>query len=168
MKRIKLANCNKYFIVDDEDYPRISVHKWFLAWKFGTPFSSATIWAWIEGKRIYLARFIIGETNTKKIVDHRDRNPLNNIRLNLRSCDIAESNRNRSGQIGSSSRFKGVYKVNNKYRAQIKVNGKIIYLGYFNSEVEAAHAYDEAAKLHFGEFAVLNFPQEGVERAVCE
>ena len=40
----------------------------------------------------------------------------------------------------------------------VRVNGKWTYLGSFNSEIEAAKAYDKAAKKYFKEFAVLNFP----------
>jgi hypothetical protein len=59
----------------------------------------------------------------------------------------------------NTSGFKGVslHKKSNKYHANIMVNQKLIYLGSFTDPVEAAHAYDEAAKYHHGEFANLNF-----------
>jgi hypothetical protein len=44
-----------------------------------------------------------------------------------------------------------------KWRAQIMLNGRLIHLGYFTDPVEAAKAYDEAARKYHGEFASLNF-----------
>jgi hypothetical protein len=57
-----------------------------------------------------------------------------------------------------TSRFKGVCKRNDngRFRARIRVRGKLINLGTFVKEEDAARRYDEAAKLYFGEFAYLN------------
>jgi len=46
-----------------------------------------------------------------------------------------------------------------KYRARIYYNGKEINIGYFDTEIETAKAYDKKAKEPFGQFARLNFPQ---------
>jgi AP2 domain len=54
----------------------------------------------------------------------------------------------------------------NKFAATINAQGKSSHLGYFDSEVEAALAYDAAARKHFGEFAAVNFPQLGEQGAV--
>ena len=63
-----------------------------------------------------------------------------------------------------SSQFKGVswHGQNDSWRASIHVDGKTHYLGSFHSEVEAAVAYDCAARERFGpEHAWLNFPDPG-------
>ena len=95
----------------------------------------------------------------RKIVDHINRNPLDNRRANLRIVTKSQNNMNRSGRRGTSSKYKGVSwsKTINCWRAMISVNKKGIFLGRFDSETEAAKAYDEAAKKYHGEYAYLNF-----------
>ena len=58
----------------------------------------------------------------------------------------------------SKSKFKGVswHKRDKRWRAEIKVDGTRIHLGYYVNAIEAVSAYDQAAKKYFGEFAVLN------------
>ena len=92
-----------------------------------------------------------------KVVDHKNRNRLDNRRSNLRLCTVKDNNRNVSKTKGSS-RFKGVYwKANRKkWVSQIKVDGQLIYLGIFEKEIDAAKVYNEAAKKYHGEFASPN------------
>ena len=52
----------------------------------------------------------------------------------------------------------GWYPRDKQWRARIGVNSGSMYLGYFYNELEAAKAYDEAAKKYHGEYANLNFP----------
>ena len=63
---------------------------------------------------------------------------------------------------GRQSRFKGVNLTSNgrRWRSQICVNGKRMFLGTFAKEIDAAKAYDAAARKHFGEFAMPNFPRK--------
>jgi hypothetical protein len=71
-------------------------------------------------------------------------------------------NRSKQTKRPTSSKFKGVRleKRAGKWRAQIKINKKYIYLGLFSDEEEAARAYDLKAQELFGEYAALNFPIE--------
>jgi len=89
-------------------------------------------------------------------VDHIDGNCLNNQKNNLRICTHSENMKNR--KANSNKRFKGVEKVpSGKWRAQITVNGKKIYIGTYETELEAAQAYDkEAVKFH-KEYSKTNF-----------
>jgi hypothetical protein len=64
--------------------------------------------------------------------------------------------------MNAHSQYKGVtwYIKHSKWYAQIQINKKMVYLGLYITEKDAAHAYDTAAKLYFGEYAQLNFPEE--------
>jgi hypothetical protein len=100
-------------------------------------------------------------------VDHRNGNPLDNRKENLRLATRAQNQLNkgpRSTYAGKtpSSRYKGVhwYKRKRKWQVQIQVKGNRHNLGYFTDELEAAKAYDRAALDLHGEFARLNFPKE--------
>lgn len=97
-------------------------------------------------------------------VDHRDGNGLNNSRANLRIATPRENSRNSPARLGSSS-FKGVFRAENgRWCAQINPDGnKTIHLGTFDTEEEAALAYDTVARVHHGEFARLNFPDLPLE-----
>ena len=67
---------------------------------------------------------------------------------------------NKRGHRNSTSHFKGVHldKARGKWKAAICPNGKYIHVGYFESEIAAARAYDAAALRLFGPDAYLNFP----------
>ena len=107
----------------------------------------------------YLHRFILG-VDESRLVDHADGDGLNNMRSNLRSCSAAESRR-KSRLASGPSRYRGVTKRRNKWRAKLKMGNLNLHLGDHATEESAALAYDTAALEHFGEFARPNFPGEG-------
>ena len=91
--------------------------------------------------------------------DHINGDGLDNRRCNLRICTYAENAHNRNKYVRQkASIYKGVcwHNTMRKWMPSITICGKRIYLGFFESEVEAAKSYNEAAKKYYGEFAKLN------------
>jgi hypothetical protein len=153
----------KYAIVDDENYEWLSQYKWH------THKSRNTFYArrqkQIKGKQIKIPmhREILGlKPKDKRKTDHKNHDGLDNRINNIRICTNAQNIRNQMIRKNCSSKYRGVYWAKNckKWAVSIKVNYKKIHLGCFNSEIDAAKAYDNAAKIYFGEFAVLNFVNE--------
>jgi len=155
-------------LVSDEDFERVNAYKWY------TSVSPRTIYATRnlrleDGKRrtVRMHRFITCVNDPQIEVDHRDHDGLNNQRENLRVCSPAQNMANRRKQQNtSSSQFKGVSwdKSKGKWVVKVQLNGKQRHLGTFTDEVEAAMAYDDAARSR-GAFALTNFPEVVVEYA---
>jgi hypothetical protein len=91
-------------------------------------------------------------------IDHIDGDGLNNCRSNLRAATHSQNQGNTRKRLGTSSQFKGVCwsKCAGKWRAYIRSDGKLKFLGYFASEFEAAQAYNSAALEKWGSFAKVN------------
>lgn len=115
--------------------------------------------------RVILARKLRRPLRPAEQVDHIDGNPLNNRRANLRPATRAQNTRNRRAR--SASGFKGVYrdKQRRKWRAAIRHNDRLRHLGMYTSRIEAARAYDDAARDLFGPYAALNLPRDGEQPA---
>lgn len=117
----------------------------------------------VNSQREYMHRLIL-KVPPGKIVDHWNGNGLDNRRANLRPATPTQNMRNsQKRRVKASSRFKGIYwnKANRKWMVRIGENWRQRYLGLFVDEMEAALAYDRAARELFAEFAALNFPQPG-------
>jgi len=139
----------KFAVVDAEDYLRLSEgtdRNFYAVRKAG-------------GKSIKMHRQIMNAPD-HLVVDHIDHNGLNNRKENLRICTFAENCRNLRASRHKSSKYKGVHwhKRNHKWAAQITCDHKTHHLGYFGDEIDAAMAYDRAARKYHGEFAQPNFP----------
>lgn len=106
----------------------------------------------------YLHRFLLDVKDKNIQVDHKDGNPLNNMRSNLRLATNSQNNSYRSIDSRNSSGYKGVYydKERNKWIAEIKADGKKKFIGRFETKEEAALAYNKMAILLHKEFAILN------------
>jgi hypothetical protein len=113
----------------------------------------------IGGNRTYIGRY---RTKNEAAVAYNDAAiatrgqyaSINDVDEDNRSAPIVK-------YIGRyTSRYRGVSRDAGRrlceWRAEIRVNHKVIYLGNFNSEKEAALAFNDAAIIHRGEKAVLN------------
>lgn len=95
------------------------------------------------------------------LVDHRNGNGLDNRWENLRLASHAENIRARGKRRDNPWGYIGVYRVaSGRWKAGIRVNGRMHWLGTFASAEDAAHIRDRAARNLHGEFAALNFPDE--------
>jgi hypothetical protein len=157
MKEIQLTH-GKVALVDDDDYERlVAMGKWKVS---DTGYVNKTIHVRYEGKKrimksIRMHRIIMNAPDGFE-VDHKDGNLLNNQKRNLRLSTRSQNMMNRTVGANSKTGFKGVVTYLNKYKAQIKLNGKSIKIGYFTCPIEAARAYNAAAIKYHGEFAKLN------------
>lgn len=168
MKILYIGLENKPCYLDDIDYLIFNKLKWSLSNGKYTSYARTRI----SGKNVFMHRLILGLTNPKILVDHKDRNGLNNQRENIRICTPSENQKNKkpsgvSKYIGvsrhvSKRKYKnksGViieYKAHPAWFSSIKYNGKYICLGRFKNEEDAAKAYNEAALKYHGEFARIN------------
>lgn len=114
----------------------------------------------IDGKMVKAHRvvFALAYGFLPDEVDHINRQPWDNRPGNLRAADRAGNCRNTKVAFGSS-RYRGVQSVGKKWAAKIRDGKAQRHLGRFNTEHEAALAYDQAAISLHGEFASLNFPK---------
>lgn len=161
MKLIQLTS-GAFTQVDDSDYAELAKFSWSQSGSKGYAYRVTRNAA---GKRVgvYMHRVILGVLGGFQ-VDHRDSNPLNNTRKNLRITDAFGNARNHlKHKFKPTNPYKGVFAVrplNRRWAAQIIVSRKRISLGSFSTPEAAAREYDRAALEHFGEFAALNFTTE--------
>jgi hypothetical protein len=158
-RKIKLTR-GKYAMVSPQDFERINNDKWYVTTKDNRTFY-ATRMSYIKGgkKQRTMPREVMLPPEGF-VVDHKDGNSLNNTRDNLRIVTAAQNSYNRRKYIKKcSSKYKGVSRRrrDNRWSAIIMYRGISINLGFFDDEIEAAKAYDEAAKELYGQYAKLNF-----------
>jgi hypothetical protein len=170
-RRIKLAKSEyadakyRFAIVDPEDYGKVAIDDWQLYNNHNCKYYAVRL---IDSKIVFMHRqimsapsFGLAQGGQGKVIDHRNREGLDNRKSNLRIATRSQNNCNRKQKKGTS-KYRGVCwnEKHKKWRAYISFNGIYKSLGYFENEEEAGRAYDEAAKIYHGEFATLNFNEE--------
>ena len=140
------------FYFDLEDYDDIKNYYW---WKNDSGYILSTLKK-VNGKqqRIRMHNFLMGDFN----IDHRNNNKSDNRKSNLRKATVSQNTMNRAIRKDNISGCTGVYwdKQKNKWAAKIIVNGKQIYLGYFDKIEDAVRTRKEAEDKYFGEFSYDN------------
>jgi len=142
---------NQIALVDKEDYDKIKDYGWYAHYdKKGKRYYAITR---THGIRIIMHRLIL-DAKKGQIVDHIDHDGINNRKNNLRLCEQSQNCMNKLSQSNNTSGYRGVsfHKGKNKYQATIMVKRKQIYLGSFDTAIEASKVYQEKAKELFGSF----------------
>lgn len=126
-------------IVDDEDYDYLSQFKWILSHK--EKIRAYVLCTGKTGER--RMHRIVMKANKGEEVDHINRNHLDNQKSNLRVCTRLQNNLNRGAFKNNKLGLRGVYKVGKRFLARIKLNGKLIDIGRYDSPEEAYEAHQK-------------------------
>lgn len=168
MKQIPLKGkhgIGKFALVDDEDYEYLIKRNWFYQYIKASDnfYVIGNVKRNDKWTTIYMSREVT-MAKDGDIIDHKNRNTLDNQKSNLRKATKSQNNANRRSISKTSTKYLGVFyrKDNNTWRAILRHKTKAYNLGQFpftsEGEIEAAKAYDKKAKELHGEFANLNFP----------
>jgi hypothetical protein len=144
-----LTICGVKVLVDADDLPLVNKYRWGLNGGYAVA----------RGGRLAMHRLILGlGKGDPREGDHVRHNTADNRRSELRIANSQQNKMNRRGNVVSTSMYKGVCfdASRGKYKAAIKDGNKPAMIGRFDSEVDAALAYNAAAANAFGEFAYLN------------
>jgi hypothetical protein len=131
-------------IIDREDISKVSKYQWnvsSIGRVSGCDLKDSS-------KRVLLHNVIMG----MKYLDHKDNNPRNNQKSNLRKCTHSQNMCNRRVQTNNQLGVKGIRFRNGQYQARITCQGKGICLGSFETLMQAIKAYNTAAKKYHGNF----------------
>lgn len=144
--------------VDDEDYDELNKTSWHaLVNRTGMVYAARRIRS--DGKSVMqlMHRVLLNDPRGFQ-VDHEDHDTLNNQKKNLRKATWSQNQANSQKKTIGSSQYKGVYwhKARNKWVAELTINRKKTYIGSFESESDAARAYNGLAIASFGLYAEIN------------
>jgi len=160
-RKIPLTHC-KFALVDADDYEWLSYYKWIASKSVNGNWYAVSSEARENPSRAHIPMHrLIMNAPDDYLVDHRDRRTLDNRRVNLRLASPTQNQYNamKPKRKDSTSNYRGVSKskLSSRWTARISVGGRRIGLGTYSTEIEAAKAYDRAARIFHGQFATVNF-----------
>lgn len=155
-------------LIDEVDFERVNQFKWSALHTRNTWYAVRSIHGHPPGRTasgrlkktmVYMHREILGVAESM-LVDHIDRNGLNNVRSNIRAAGYSDNNANHKLRSDNRSGYTGVFWHGHvsAWWAYVNVKGTRHTAGYFATAMEAARARDALARVLHGEFARLNFP----------
>ena len=154
--RLIKLNSGEYARVSEEDYERLKQHKWYLFKSEKWLYAIRTVSEEGKQKTIYMHREVMGVSDAKVYVDHRDHDGLNNQRENLRISNNRHNQYNVGKKTTSKQKYKNIRQLSAK-RWQVRFRTpdgrrveKVTY-----SEEDAVKLYNELAVKYHGEFAYL-------------
>lgn len=140
-------DCNEIAraLIDVEDVEKVKNIKWCYDGRY------------VRSQHFFLHRFIMCPSDDL-VVDHINHNPLDNRKCNLRICTQQENSFNKKKMSNNTSGVIGVLwrKDINKWIAQIRINGKYIYLGCFDTLEQAIEVRKKAEIEYFGEYRSID------------
>lgn len=158
MKEITLTK-NRIALVNDDDFVAVQKHKWCAQVSGKNEYATA----WISGKLTSMHRFIM-KPRDGLVVDHINGNGLDNRKENLRVCTRSQNAMNARPRANTISGVKGVsYNKSillTPWVAQIRSQGKTIFIGYYATKEEAAEAYKKISLKYFGDFSFFARSQD--------
>jgi hypothetical protein len=148
----------KFALIDRADYEDVGRFRWHAYFAPGGRTHYCRRALHLENDRLLLIQMHQQLMNfPSEVIDHRNLNGLDNRRRNFRLTDNSHNSQNGTARRGRS--LKGAYRTPwGTWSAQIRVNGYCCCLGNHKTEINAALAYDQAARIFFGEDARTNFP----------
>lgn len=163
--RNKKGEITHHALVDDEHWHDIMTTKWYVN---GNGYAAGSRNNKNVSMHQYIFNKVYGKVPLKHVIDHRGRDEddsdlkkLDNRAVNLRALSVAKNGQNRLVVKGSQSKYLGVYVSKrkngpNKWRASISFEKKLYYLGSFDTEEQAADAYNKKALELYGPDAKFN------------
>lgn len=145
-------------IIDLDDFGKVKDYKWC---QDSQGYMSTYSKGFGHNRRVKIHHMIMNHKQGRDIeVDHLDGDKLNNRKSNLRFCTQKQNSRNSIMSKNNTSGYKGVVfckdRTERHWKAQIYVNYRNMHMGYFDSRIEAARAYNKAAFKYHGRFASIN------------
>lgn len=151
----------EFSIVSPSDYYQVKNFNWYLGSNGREFYAFRNIKTGPGKTRMVSMHRQIMDFPKGILVDHKNGDTLDNRRSNLRLATHTQNMHNCRKMKNTSSQYRGVSFIKDRglWGSQITNEGKRIFLGRFRDEIDAAKAYDCAARKYFGEFARLNFSE---------
>jgi hypothetical protein len=152
--------CGRFALADKEDFPLLSSRSWRA--QINGPNAIYAVYSQYR-KHLGLNALTVGmhrvvmNAPRDQIIDHINGDGLDNRRRNLRIVSSLQNMQNRMKHTVGQSTYKGIRPLKGRWEARITYGGRRKSIGWFDTEIQAAQAYDTAARSIFGEFCCLNF-----------